>query len=106
MSGQWKGALTGSMMARRAPRSLAISKAISTAPVAPLMTIWPGALVAGDGTDRIRRQFAENGFDRFHFDPDQRRHGAFAEGHCHLHRLAARFENLRRVGKTRVLWRR
>ena len=44
ISEQWNGALTGSMMARRAPLSAAISTARSTAARWPLGTTWPGAL--------------------------------------------------------------
>ena len=40
----WKGALTGSRMARLAPAAFRVSQASFTASVAPAMTTWPGQL--------------------------------------------------------------
>jgi hypothetical protein len=44
ISGEWNGALTGSMIERRAPRSAASAMARSTAAAWPLTTICPGLL--------------------------------------------------------------
>ncbi|MNI57952.1 hypothetical protein D3C73_1130400 [compost metagenome] len=44
ISSQWDGTLTGSGMARLAPRALQPSMARSTAALAPAMTTWPGEL--------------------------------------------------------------
>src|SRR6185437_11055115 len=44
ISAQWKGALTGSRIERRAPRSAASATARSTAALSPLTTTWPAAL--------------------------------------------------------------
>ncbi|MCY1454006.1 hypothetical protein D9M71_710380 [compost metagenome] len=44
ISAQWDGTLTGSGIARLAPRALHASMARSTAAAAPAITTWPGAL--------------------------------------------------------------
>ena len=44
MSGECAATLTGSTIARLAPRPLAASAAAWTAAVEPLTTIWPGEL--------------------------------------------------------------
>ena len=44
ISGEWNGALTGSMIERRAPCSAASATARSTAARSPLTTTWPGLL--------------------------------------------------------------
>ena len=44
ISEEWNGALTGSAIARFAPRAFADSTALCTAPAWPAMTTCPGAL--------------------------------------------------------------
>ena len=44
ISGEWAATLTGSSIARRAPSSLAIESAASTAGRSPDTTTWPGEL--------------------------------------------------------------
>jgi len=52
ISAQWKGALTGSITARRAPFAFARADAFSTAASAPEITVWLGELKLAAATVR------------------------------------------------------
>ena len=100
ISAQWKGALTGSRIARLAPLALAISTARSTAARSPETTTWPGPLSLAACADlalgapprRPARGCVE-------VEPEQRRHGALADRHGLLHGPAADAEQPRRIGE-------
>ena len=97
ISGQWKGAETGSIIARFAPRALAISMARSTAAFSPDNTTWapPLSLAAAQ---MPHRRFGGDRFRLVEFEPDKRRHGADADRHRLLHGAAANAQEPRRVG--------
>ena len=61
---QWNGALTGSIMLRRAPLALASSTARSTAARAPLTTAWPGALSLATSQTPLRGGLGRDRLDR------------------------------------------
>ena len=85
-SGEWKGALTGSITARLMPCSGASATARSTADVAPLTTTCPGALSLPDDADlSFRRRRLGDGLGLGKIGADERGHGAGA----HRDRLLA-----------------
>jgi hypothetical protein len=100
---QWKGALTGSMMARLAPLCLQSSAARSTAALAPLITTWPGALMlAGSQTwPGHAAVFLAGGADLIDAEVQDGGHGSLAHRHRLLHELAAQAHRAHRVGKAK-----
>ena len=96
---QWKGADTGSSMARRAPLAFAISVARSTASLAPETTTWPGALsFATSHTFPVAAAAsAAAAAAAAGIEAEQSRHRAFARRDRFLHRLAAQPQQPRRI---------
>ena len=99
ISVQWKGALTGSMIARRAPRSAASATARSTASRIAADDDLAGAVVIGDDADLARRLRPRRpGARGLDIEAEQRRHRALAHRHRLLHRLAAPLDEPHRIG--------
>ena len=89
ISGEWKGAETGSSLAMRAPRSLARATARSTAARSSGDHRLLRRIQIGDGAGFIACGVPGHAGDGVGVDPHQRRHGADADRHRLLHQFAA-----------------
>ena len=99
ISAQWKGALTGSSTARRAPNFGAKPTARSIAVLAPEITTWPGALsLAASHTSPSAAALGQL-LGLAEIGAEQRRHRPFAHRHRLLHGAAACLEQPRRIGE-------
>ena len=97
ISGQWKGALTGSSMPRLAPLGLGhLDGALDGFLVAAHHDL-PAAIVVGDGDDLAERRLLAGLLGRLELDAEQGRHRADADRDRLLHRLAAQLQKPRGV---------
>ena len=103
ISAQWKGAETGSSMARLAPFALAISTARSTAALSPGHDHLAAAIVVRRLADLALRGLRGDRRGRVEVEPEQRRHGAGADRHRLLHGAAADAQKPRGVGNATAL---
>ena len=89
---QWKGALTGSLIARRMPRGL-IDRIRG-----PADNDLPRGVVIGKLDYPRRRRFGNDFIDDGFFSAEYGRHGAFACGNRALHAVSTKAKKLGGVG--------
>ncbi len=95
---QWKGADTGSIIARFTPRNLASSTARSTAALVPDTTTCPPPLSLAAAQTPTSATSAAIASDIGKIEADHRRHGAGADRNRFLHGAAANPQQSRSVG--------
>ena len=98
ISVEWNGALTGSGIARFAPRALHSSIARSTAAFSPAITTCPGALKF-TGCDHALRRLDAGRAHRVVVEHEDRGHRALPFGHRFLHRLRAEAHQRQRIAE-------
>ena len=101
ISAQWKGALTGSITARRAPFALTIADCAFHRRHAPEITVWPGEFrfAAATVSPVSVAASAQASATCAASSVQHRRHRALARGNGLLHRPSARLHRAHRIGK-------